>query len=271
MNQTYFSKNVNLSPLLGASSIRPIKNNFVLMKTLFKCVFIAIIVISCEKSDSGNNSDSSNSGKGGSMARFTISGNYLYTVDQQNLKVYQLTDPNKPVFVKNLQAGFNIETIFANKNTLFLGSEWGMYIFDITEPANPTILSNYQHIYSCDPVVANDSIAYVTLRTETWCGRSTNEMQVVNIKNKKKPVFISSVNMIKPMGLGIDGNQLFVCDNGLKVFSLNDPYHPALLKRFDIPAVDVIPDENLLMVLASDGLHQYKYENDTITYLSHLK
>ena len=77
--------------------------------------------------------------------------------------------------------------------------------------------------------------------------------------------------MVKPYGLGLDGDKLFVCDNGLKVFSLADPMAPLLTKGFNIPAIDVIPDANLLLVLATDGLHQYKYQNDTITFLSHLQ
>ncbi|NJK98634.1 MAG: hypothetical protein HC905_30275 [Bacteroidales bacterium] len=206
------------------------------MRKLFYIWVMVSILVSCDKADSGTSSDSS-SGKGGSMARFTISKNYLYTVDQQKLNVFNLIEPEKPVFVKNLQAGFNIETIFAHNNTLYLGSEWGMYMYDITIPESPEYISNYQHIYSCDPVVANDTVAYVTLRTESFCGRNTNELQIVNIKNKKSPFFVSRVLMTKPMGLGLDGNTLFVCDNGLKVFSLTDPYTPSLKKKFNIPAL----------------------------------
>lgn len=235
-------------------------------------ILLAVCVMnSCEKSDSNTNSDGANAGKGGSMARFTIANNHLYTVDQQKLNVFDLSSPLNPVSITNVPVGFNIETIFAHDNTLYLGSQGGMYIYDISQPESPVSLSYFQHIYSCDPVVANDTMAYLTMRTESFCGRNTNELQVIDIKNKNKPVFVSSVTMTKPYGLGLDGNKLFVCDNGLKVFSLADPKHPSLMNTFNIPAVDVIPDENLLMVLATDGLHQYRYQNDTITYLSHVQ
>jgi hypothetical protein len=114
-------------------------------------------------------------------------------------------------------------------------------------------------------------MAYLTMRTETFCGRKTNELQVVDIKDRTYPKFVSSVPMTKPFGLGLDGTRLFVCDSGLKLFSLENPMHPSLMKTFNIPAMDVIPDNNLLLVLAEDGLHQYKYMNDTITYLSHIQ
>lgn len=233
-------------------------------------IILGLVFTACDKSE-GLAGDNASNGKGGSMARFTIVGDNLYTVDQGTLNVFDLEDPKKPISIKKLPVGFNIETIFADLNTLYLGSDWGMYIYDITDPSNPIQLSLYQHIYSCDPVVANDSIAYVTLHTETFCGRNTNELQVVNIKDKTKPSFVSSLNMTKPLGLGIDGKNLFVCDNGLKIYSLSDPYHPAFKKHFKIPAIDVIPDDNLLLVLAEDGLHQYYYRNDTINYLSHIQ
>lgn len=239
---------------------------------IFTLTFLlTLLIISCESSENeGTNSDGS-TGKGGSLARFTIANNHLYTVDKENLKVFSLADPEKPLAVQSIEAGFNIETIFAFKNTLYLGSEWGMYIFDITKPETPEKITFYSHIYSCDPVVANDSLAYLTLRTGTFCGRNTNELQIINVEDLKNPQFIKSIRMTNPKGLGFEGKNLFVCDDGLKVFSLENPVNPVLKKKFNIPAVDIIPGKNLLMVLATDGLHQYWFENDTITYLSHLQ
>lgn len=246
------------------------------MRTSLFNLFIVLValgmMLSCESSsDGGSTGDNSSTGKGGSMARFTILNNHLYTVDNQKLNVFTITAADTPAYVKSLPVGFAIETIFARNNTLFLGSSNGMYIYDISSPTNPVVQSFFQHIYSCDPVVANDSLAYLTMRTETFCGRNTNELQVIDIKNRKNPKFVSNVQMVKPYGLGLDSNKLFVCDNGLKVFSLANPLVPKFTKAFNIPAIDVIPDANLLMVLATDGLHQYKYQNDTITFLSHLQ
>lgn len=233
-------------------------------------VVTIILLLSCENSDGGFES-SDGSGKGGSMARFTIAKNHLYTVDNYKLNVFSVATAESPAFIQSIPIGFNIETIFAHKNNLFLGSQFGMYIYDITTPSDPFQLSYFQHIFSCDPVVANDTLAYLTMRTETTCGRNTNELQVIDIRNPQSPKFVSRVIMTKPYGLGLDGKNLFVCDNGLKIFSLQNPLTPVLYKNFNIQAVDVIPDNNLLMVLAADGLHQYKYQNDTVTFLSHLQ
>jgi hypothetical protein len=235
----------------------------------YSIIFLVLFISSCNNDVSKNNS--SDTGIGGSMARFIVVGNYLYTVEQGKLSVFNVSNPEKPVSVKKISLWFNIETIFANNNILFIGSDRGMYIYNITDPTNPEKLSLYEHIYSCDPVVANDSIAYVTLHTETFCGRNTNELQVVNIRDKRNPVFEKSISMTKPLGLGFEGNILFVCDSGLNVFSLIDPYNPSFVKKFNIPAIDVIASNNILMVIAENGLHQYSYQNDTIIYLSHIQ
>jgi hypothetical protein len=235
------------------------------------CLIIMLLFcISCEKGGT-DSSSGSNSGTGGSLAKFTIHENRLYTVDGENLKVFSLENSAHPQLKTTIPVGFAIETIFAHQNTLFLGSEMGMYIYDISNPDLPGKLSYYQHILSCDPVVANDSVAYVTLRTESFCGSDINELQVVNIKDKTNPFFVSRNLMTQPKGLGTDGQNLFVCDDVLKLFSLADPYHPVLLKRFQVEAQDVIPDNNLLLVLSTNGLDQYSYQNDTIKFISHIQ
>lgn len=231
---------------------------------------IVALIYGCEKSDSGS-SDTSSSGKGGSLARFTIAGNQLYTVDSRNLNIFNLDNPAAPGKISSKSVGFNIETIFAYQNTLYMGSQNGMYIYDISIPDEPQYKTCYQHIYSCDPVVANDTVAYVTLHTESMCGRNTNELQVVDVRDKKNPKFVKSIGMTQPRGLGMEGKTLFVCDNGLKVYSISSLFQPVYLKKFNIPAIDVIPNNNLLLVMASDGLHQYTFDNDTIYHLSKIQ
>jgi len=226
---------------------------------------------SCSESSDGISPSSSDggSGKGGSMARFTIVGDYLYTVDEWNLKLFNISNLERPVFEKDISAGFGIETIFPYKGKLFLGSESGMYIYDISDAEHPVKLARYEHIYACDPVVVDDYYAYVTLHSEgSWCGRNTNELQIVDITNPSNPWFVKSYDMINPLGLGIDSTTLFLCDEGLKVYDISDVYNLDLKHYFNITAYDVIPVDGLLMVVGSDGLYQYRYANDTIQFLS---
>ena len=244
----------------------------------FITMAIFIILAACEKNTTSDiniantNSGSENSGQGGSLARFSIKNNHLYTVDMQYLKVFDVSNEQSPEYTKKINAGFDIETIFSKDDILFLGSRSGMYIYDISSPKNPEKLSHYEHIVSCDPVVADDHYAYVTLHSEdNICGRTTNELQIIDIENLKSPYKVKTYQMYSPRGLGIDGDMLFVCDEGLKVYNASDVFNLELKHHFDIEAHDVIPVAGNLFVIGSDGFYQYTYQNDTINFLSKIE
>ena len=131
------------------------------MKHLMIFVF-AVVFYGCDKQSADFSSFSSPVGQGGSLARFTIVGNYLYTVDKQNLKVFNITNAANPVFTKLVPVGFEIETIYPFKDKLFIGSTTVVHIFSISDPTSPQKLSvaiSPTIIRRCDPVVAKDSVA----------------------------------------------------------------------------------------------------------------
>jgi hypothetical protein len=69
----------------------------------------------------------SSTGVGGSMARFVITGDYLYAVDKKNLLTFNITssDPNQE---SEKNVGWAIETIFAYNNSSHIGAEQVMHI-----------------------------------------------------------------------------------------------------------------------------------------------
>lgn len=235
----------------------------------FSIAIAILFSVSCTK-DGTLEADSPN-GVGGATARFAISNGHLYTVDNSNLKVFDITDEENPIYVRDLQIGFGIETIFPQGNTLFIGSQWGMVIYDISTPNNPVFLSDFSHVFSCDPVVVEGNYAYVTLSTSNRCNRGTNELQIINIADLKHPVLMEIYPMSNPTGLGIDNELLFICDNGLKVYDASNISDLKLLQTFDIQANDVIPYNGLLFVIGNDGFYQYNYSNGTLSLLSKME
>ncbi|HPX06679.1 MAG TPA: hypothetical protein PLC17_12135, partial [Tenuifilaceae bacterium] len=143
-------------------------------------------------------------------------------------------------------------------------------IYSLSNMASPRQVSFTSHIRSYDPVVVQGDFAYVTLRSNDGWWSSRNELQIYNISNPNSPSLLKTYPMDGPQGLGISGNKLFVCDNGLKVFSITDGIYLNLTKYFSIDAIDVIPQEQHLYVIASNGLYQYEYSNDNITEISRL-
>jgi len=213
----------------------------------------------------GSSTGGSNSmsvGIGGSMARFTISDNFLYTVDQYNLRAFDIDDLSKPLLVSDKSIGWNIETVFLYQKKLFFGTQTGMIIYDISQPADPEYLSTYNHIRSCDPVVVEGDFAYVTLRAGNLCGEATSQLDVINVSDVTKPKWVQSYPMDEPYGLGIDNKTLFVCDGdaGLKVYNATDPKNLEKIGWFnEVNAFDVIPFNGLLMMIGKEGLYQYDY------------
>lgn len=201
-------------------------------------------------------------GQGGSMARFTLINDYLYTVTSSTLNTFDISVPQQPSFAAKTDLSWGIETIFPFKNRLFIGSTSGMFIYDISNPATPAKLGSFSHVQSCDPVIADDKYAYVTLRSGTTCQGFSNQLEVLDINNLSSPVLLKTHPMTNPHGLSKDNNLLFICDgkDGVKVYDAANAPNLKLLKRIDgIEAYDVIAYNKRALVVAKDGLYQFNY------------
>jgi len=203
-------------------------------------------------------------GVGGSMARFGIMGKVLYVLESNRLNILDISNGKAPSKISEIYPGNGIETMFLANKTMFLGTTTGMIIYDIYEPKTPVKKSTYSHLRSCDPVIVDDTLAYVTLRSGTNCWGNVNCLDVINIRDLSLPSIVKSYPLTKPFGLGKDGDLLFICDAGLKVFDASDPKDIANHLIFTYSAInsfDVIPIGKVLILIGDDGLFQYDYSN----------
>lgn len=210
------------------------------------------------------NSSSSPVGVGGSMARFTIVNDHLYTVNQSHLDVFNISNSVDPQHNNHINIGWNIETIYPFKNKLFIGSQSGMFIYNISNASAPSLDGTFEHVRSCDPVIADDNYAYVTLRSGSACQGFTNQLDVVKLNNITDPSLFKTYQMTNPHGLSKDGNTLFICDGaaGLKIYNAANVADLQLIKTIPgIETYDVIAFNNKALVVAKDGLYQYDYSN----------
>jgi hypothetical protein len=216
-------------------------------------------------------------GVGGSMARFAINGDHLYLLDGGDVQTLSIATETNPEVRGRTLIAWDMETIFPYKKNLFIGSRTGMHILDVSAPDKPVKISTYQHVRVCDPVVVQDTIAYVTLRSGTQCQGFTNQLEVINIKDILRPQIVKSYPMTNPHGLGIDNTTLFICDGaaGLKIYNASDiqAIDQKMLAHYsDVDAYDVIPFNNVLMMIGADGIFQYDYSNPKdITLLSKIR
>lgn len=236
---------------------------------LLSGLMLVILYTNCNKESVQTDSSNQTAGAGGSTARFTIVGNYLYTVDHTSLKSFFISNPDQPVFKSKTDIGINVETIFPYQDKLFIGSSSSMYIFSLENPDKPRLVGSatYQIHMSCDPVVVKDNAAYATLRADGPCGWGMSSLVVYDVSSLSSPVLKTTLPLSSPYGLGVAQHALYVCDgeNGLVIFDVSDPYSPNRVSEIDDKTFyDVIPYDNILICQVSDGFALYDIGTDPL-------
>lgn len=240
---------------------------------------IGLIMIGCgesasSSSDGGSSASGGGTGVGGSMARFAISGDLLYTVNSRSLQAFDISQPADPIiYERAYDVPFDVETLYSYKDRLYIGSKTGLYVY--SKPSATKDLDKigeFGHIRSNDPVVVQDDIAYVTLNSRR--GDGANELQILDV-TKPSPTLIKRQRayLLSPGGLGIDGKTLFICDGkeGLKLFDVNRTINPdnnesnvtlTFNRASSLPSLqcyDLIPHKGLLLVSHEASVSQFDY------------
>ena len=216
-------------------------------------------------------SDNSNVGQGGSLARFNITGEHLYAVDNSSINIFDISNLNSPTDLGEEPIGWQIETIFNQGDYLYIGSAAGMFIYSIENPATPNYQSNISHIVGCDPVVVQDDLAYVTIRGGNDCGQELSILEVIDVSDKQNPMILAQYEMDEPYGLGVKDNLVFVCDRGtgLRVFDASASPTLEEIQVFEsVTTLDVIPQDDKLIMVSEVALTQYTYSDAGLEILS---
>ena len=231
---------------------------------------VFFLFFGCDQSSDTVSSEAvSPDGKGGSMATFILKGNYLYSVDHSKINVFSVLDQENPVKVNDIEAGFNIETLFSMDDYLFLGSRNGMFIYDISEnPETPKYIADALHFTACDPVVANQQYAFVTLHTNQVCNQniSVNKLMIYDISTISNLILKAERDLQEPKGLALYGKYLLICDkNDILIFDAENPQQLSLVKTIaNVPAIDIIIDNNRVFAFTKTTLHQFMLDSDNI-------
>jgi hypothetical protein len=127
------------------------------MKKIIPILSVILLLMSCESNFSAE-PVIGGSGRGGLLARFAVVENYLYVVDNGNLKVFDVRNPLNPTFLNSTGIDAFAETIFLFGENLLIGTRTGMYVYNISQSAKPTFVSVYSNFASCDSVVAEGDL-----------------------------------------------------------------------------------------------------------------
>ncbi len=264
---------------------------------IISLVFVAGLV-GCGGTSGSSSSDSSTSsgggiiagnvGKGGSQARFVISGDYLYTLNKRDLEAFDITQPDNPLPYTRDSVSFDVETLFSYGKYLYIGAEGGIYIYTKPTPSRGLEkVGEFTHVKSCDPVVVSNDLAFVTLNSGSSCrlNSGSNALEVLDVEDPLNPKLLMSRSMIEPKGLGIDNNKLFICDGvgGLKVFDVNSSKNSETNETkvdiifdrdstlADINCYDLIPYNKNLIVSNGDDVRQFDYSHFPMVELGRIK
>lgn len=232
----------------------------------FNCEFFANDIALASTSSSSSSSSSPSQGISGSITKFSLINDYLYVMDGNALKPFDLSDPTAPKNTNAVNIWRNVETLFAYNEHIFMGTTTGMLIYNTSNPNAPAETGIIDHTTSCDPVVVDGDYAYVTLRTGNFCSGTDNQLDIIDVSNYSNPTLIQTYNLNNPHGLGIINNTLFICDGdaGLKVYDATLPAESGnnLIKKFsNIQATDIILFNDIAMLIGSDGIYQYDISN----------
>lgn len=212
----------------------------------------------------------SSTGVNGSMSRFALYKDYLYTVIENQMSIFDLTGTKPAKAAENIYIGWNVETLFSYEENMFMGTPTGMLIYSVEEPLKPVFQSSVTHIFGCDPVVVYNDLAYVTVHSGNNCGQDANELFIVDVSDVKNPQKLVTYAMKSPKGLGIDKDMLFLCDDGLKIYGITNPkelYLKSMKHIKGMDGFDLIAYNNVLMMIAEDGIYQYDYSDINNIYL----
>ena len=217
-------------------------------------------------------------GTGGSYARFQINHNALYTVDDYQLNVFNISDPvnsffDKAVYMTDWFGGGQFETLFLQKEFLFVGSTSGMYTVNAEDEFNPYFVSGFSHATACDPVVVFGNTAYITVRGGSSCGAIEDQVNVIDVTDISQPTLLSTYLLNQPYGLGIKDDVLYVgCGaDGLKVLDASNATNLTLQNSYNENVVDVIPLSSHLIAVGNNKIIQYSYgPNFTLQFISEI-
>lgn len=243
------------------------------------CLFALVILLTGCGEDGGSGSsggaDGLVTGTGGSTARMTIVGDYLYAISGNSLQLFDVSVPSSPNPWTQVRVDWDIQTIFPYGDYLLVGAADGVHILDNSDRAAPMYLTDFTHATTQDPVVAQNGYAYVTLKSDFTRpnGFIEDQMNVLDINDITDPQLIFDLPMQEPEGLAVIGNQLFICDGvaGLKEFDVSNPAEPRVASVLaDVNCNDVIARNGILYVITDFSLQQYDYSVSPPAILSRL-
>lgn len=236
------------------------KNLTQILLPLLLCMFSAC------SDDAGFFDTSATSGTSGSITRFATLNNYMYTLNPNELQTFNISNPEQPVLVSELETDYGLETIFIYEGRIYIGARTGLYILGLSDPSQPVLLSqtdrSEEFFGACDPVVVKDNYAYSTVKTiVNVCGDISTQsaLLVYEVSDPENPILSQTFELDQPNGLAYTEEYLYVCmagANEIGAFDISDPANVVQRPDLNYPLenpFDIIVDGDRMIVSNETG------------------
>ncbi len=238
------------------------------MKNILKAVLICSIIFSaCTKENQSVTSDRTAQGTNGSLTRFAIKDNFMYALDVNYMKVFDISTGSDPILVNSVKINYGLETITIYGEYVYIGAHDRIYMVGINDPSQPLEYDEMQHDISCDPVVVQGNYAYSTQNSfEVGCGHATSQsiLAVYNVSNPQQTNLLKSITMTSPYGLAVEGKNLYVCDSeeGVIVYNISNPESPQALSTIPVAnSRDIILNFPYMIISTQTSFEMYNYQD----------
>ena len=130
-------------------------------------------------------------------------GEHLYMLQQRNLAILSLKDPDKPTLVGKLEDIGNLRQIVVRGDVAFITArEDGLFVVDVSDPTAPRLLSHYDTIEFATGLAIEGHYAFVAQR---WFG-----VEIVDISNPAKLRHVSVVRVGESQSCVVSDGYLYV-------------------------------------------------------------
>ena len=103
------------------------------MKNILSTLLVSssLLIAGCnENGTSSSGSEGGVTGTGGSTAKMTIAGDYLYAIAGSNVQLLDISTPAAPQPWTQVEIDWDIQTLFPYGDYLLVGAADGMHILD---------------------------------------------------------------------------------------------------------------------------------------------
>jgi hypothetical protein len=192
----------------------------------------AIIVLGFVPSASGQGIEYTGSAACADINDVRVMSNYAYCLTSSDLKIFDITQPNHPIFVGQIGFIGQGDGIYLTGNYAYLATgDNGLQIVNIANPADPVMVGSYDTPDVATGIFVTGTYAYVA--------DVASGLQIIDISNRTNPTlagtFIDPYGA--PLGVFVSGAFAYIADGnfGLVIASIVNPAAPSLIGFYDTP------------------------------------